>query len=242
MNNEILEKIYQKYDHSEYIGVFHKDIVDVTLSKTSIELVLYHVQKKQETVGAGGAWFTAQSTQHKGKLERQITGYVGEMAIYQYWYGYHTGLEKFHQYREWYNEHPSFNDQGRDFLNFDIKTRRLIRFGKRANFHKSPINKNILNYELIIRPEFKPTEEHVYVLAVTEYSDNLLHNLAEPVVVSLLGYGGIQDGIWYPDGQTTIKGAHWAIPTTKMKPVENLINQNRFNHQAVNIAEKNHFE
>lgn len=198
------------------------DVAHLTLSNPIVNIVLDQVRKKQKTVGNGGAHWTAPSTEHKSKIERQVTGYLAEMGFHVYWYGAFQGPKRFYRYREEYNKNPTRHDGGDDFMGMDIKGRRIIRSGPNANWYKYPIKQNIMNFELIIRPQHAYSPDHMYALILVEYDDCLLHGRPKRSTVRIMGYGSLSDAKHYPNGQFGIRGNHYVLNKTSLTPITNL--------------------
>lgn len=214
------------------------DIITFTLSKKAVSLVYHHVQEKERTVRAGGAYWTALSSEHKSKRERQITGYIGECALYVYWYGIREGLKKFDEYRTWYNLHPNKNDGGFDFLGMDVKTRRVIKEGDFQNWNKSPINQNLLNFEIIIRPRSTHLEDHRFMLIVVEYDNKILNGEEDVAVVHMIGWGYQKDANYFPKGQRQIRGEHYAMAGHALHNMDTLLNEELFNETTTSFYER----
>ena len=208
----------------------HEDIVTFDIYQTELSLILYQALMKEMTVGNGGAHYSFKSTEHKSKHERQVTGYMGECAMFLHYYGT-QGMTLFNEYRMHYNRDPHKPDDGHDFKGVDIKTRRLIRTGSNANFHRFPINNNILNFECIVRPVNAYSPDHRYLMIIVEYEDSLLQGVLNKATINLVGWGYLRDAIYYPDGQTGIKKAHYALQTNKMYPIKQLIEEFKSNER-----------
>lgn len=214
------------------------DIVTITLSKAAVNLVFHHVKEKERTVRAGGAYWTALSSEHKSKRERQITGYLGECALYVYWHGIKEGLKRFDEYRTWYNQHPNKNDGGADFLGMDVKTRRVIKDGEFQNWNKAPINQDLLNFEIIVRPRSTHLEDHRYMLIIVEYDNAILEGNEGNAVVYLIGWAYQKDTTHFPKGQRQIRGEHYAIAGNKLQNMDTLLDESLFNDNTLSFYER----
>lgn len=222
------------------MAVSREQVAHVDLTPPIVANVYYHSRMKEYTVGNGGAYWTAESTYHKTKFERQVTGYLGEAAMFIYLYGHYRGAKMFDDYRHNYNQNPRQHDNGNDVLNMDVKTRRVIKSGDSANWHKYPIKCDILNFECLIRPQHVYGPDHRYALVIVEYDDALLSGRVQNVQCDIIGWGKLRDATHHPSGNAGIRGNHYALTSRQMTPMEqftiNILERNRNERQSIKGA------